>query len=425
MPLDSRPYALSDSASNASLENRSAEAVSLNASNAAPQHLADASTSTNPEKQPVVIPNLTGRIANHGINLPQADGFANSMGAWVDQHRGTLKDSLFGKYVLKDTIGAGLGLTALVAALVPSRYALHNMGTMAHEGAFGANRLAEALKGFHVDAAYGSRPQAQIANMISTAISFSTCRFTKKIYDRNYDRIVNAGSAEDSAKAICNLPSNIAHDASELFAPEFAATSLASVPLVGIQKALHPTGFDGHSLKHTLARIPAYTAFFETTERVFNDFEHQGGYPENEHSRPYGDNPLTRDGIVRILLRQAGGVAVGILPYTMMQHGLYRRPHPEGGVMAMNVARDNWKQAFKMEWQPYATFASTFVGADFYRNEIYDKLAEKLAGNAQQQEAMHPKHSAPATKDTSPSTVVNHSAYIGQALPAAQMAMSV
>lgn len=342
---------------------------------------------------------------------------ANTIGKWAHEHKDYMSNNWLPWYGLRNAAASVFGITALVTILVPTRFGFGKL----------RSKAAETLK---------QNPDSKLArfaqttfnglteNIIGTGLSFAGFRTGYKLWQRNYDRIfTKAPSEEDSAQAVSNLPENIASDLHYLAPVEFPATLIAAVPLVAMRSGmrLHGNEFNKAALprvpgkpqlfeiknpatnqlfqtdagglvaagqdsrvKDVIGCIPAYTAFFEFGERMFDDFQTRRGYSKNEHSHVKGVlhpseqskekkpfDTMLEDTPARMYFYKVASVAAGIIPYIT-----WSRYAQNNKGWQMKPTDSVWK-AWSKEQGMYQGFALYTVGSELTRNNI-DKLFQRL-----------------------------------------------
>ncbi len=300
------------------------------------------------------------------------------VGNWAFKHRKEFVDNPVGWYGIRNGVNAAVALAGLTTVIVPVRHGMKGIGKLINPTMekSGARALA-------------SHPMLEM--MVGVGLSFATFRTMFKVWKRNYDRIfTNAKNPEDSSHAIHDLPKNIWHDFKEIAPIEYPATTIAAVPLVAIRG-----GFGGGSQKSDLqdmiGSVPAYTLFFETTERVYRGFGKDESAVEGifRHSEAKGpeDKPdhgkkayatFTEDTPVRLLLRKVPAVALGIMPYIYLNRNMYKK---QGGTEIPNEggmkADDTMWQSWKKEIMPYEMFPAYTMLSEWWLN-TYDGAFDRL-----------------------------------------------
>lgn len=345
---------------------------------------------------------------------------ASNIGKWAHEHKDYMSNNWLPWYGIRNAMASAFGITALVTILVPTRFGFGKLRTMA-DAALEKNP-DHALARFTKMSTHGLAE-----NIIGTGISFAGFRTGYKLWQRNYDRIfVKAKDEDDASKAVTDLPSNIAKDLRYLAPVEFPATLIAAVPLVAMRSGMRVNGNQfnkarykgtvepglkldqplfryqkegkfviGDSsglvaagldsrVKDVIGSIPAYTAFFEFGERMFDDFQTRRGYNKNEHSHVKGVlhpseqskekkpfDAMLEDTPARMYFYKVASVAAGIIPYITWSR------YAQGNLKLQMKPSDSVWKAWSKEQGMFQGFALYTVGSEVARNNI-DKLFQKL-----------------------------------------------
>lgn len=331
---------------------------------------------------------------------------AGRIGHWAHRHKDYMSNNWLPWYGVRNAMSSVIGITALVSIWVPVKFGLNKLKLL--------TAGSENMIGKAVNKVVGN---TIFENTLSVGLSFAGFRTGFKLSQRNYDRIfVKPQSEEEARKAVTDLPTNIAHDLRYLAPVEFPATLMAAFPLVAIRYGFRATGntpgpdglfrvtnrmnngnttsdvlqfvgWGGDSkIKDIIGCIPAYTAFFELGERIFDDWQTRRGYTANEHShshvkgilppgeqskekKPY--DTMLEDTPARMYFYKVASVAAGIVPYIA-----WSRYAQNNRGWQMN-ANDNFWKAWAKEQGMYQGFALYTVGSELARNNI-DKLFKSL-----------------------------------------------
>ncbi len=323
---------------------------------------------------------------------------SDRVGTWAFAHKDQM-NGVLPNYLIRNAANASIALAGLTAVIVPVR--------------LGFNALVEATKNGKAFTGFSKldgvlnkiAKEPSVPAILGVGLSFSTFRTLFKTGKRNYDRVFGDNSAHDNAVSFHDLPRNIIKDIKAIAPHEFPATCFAAIPLVMIRN-----GFGGPTKGMTrdiIGSIPAYTVFFEMTERMYSGFAKdqsalKGIYKEtaptakHEHDKdrkPYA--AFTEDTPVRFAFRKLPAVALGIAPYIALNRTMYEHQAKTiygkeklteiieksnlskvqlGG---MNPTQDNYRTAYGKEIKPFLMFpAFTMISEAWVSN--YDKLFEKL-----------------------------------------------
>lgn len=327
------------------------------------------------------------------------DSLSDQFGKWAYAHKDEM-NSAPARYGLRNGVNAAGALAALTAVIVPVRHGFAKAAESASKGTFtGFEKLDKVIS------KACSEKSSMVPMMVGVGLSFSTFRTLFKVGKRNYDRLFSDESAENSAKAFHDMPRNIMKDIEDIAPTEFAATSLAAIPLVAIR-----SGFGGmkESIKHDImGSIPAYVVFFELTERLYSGFGKdqsalQGIFqeasptpkPADDKDRlPYAS--FTEDSPVRLAFRKLPAVALGIAPYIYLNRKMYARNAMKelGNELAetmktekkafaeqlggMKAGGESFATSYGKEITPYLMFPAYTVISEAWMNN-YDKLFSSL-----------------------------------------------
>ena len=211
-----------------------------------------------------------------------------------------------------------------------------------------------------------------VQNTLNIGVSFSLFRGVRKIWYKNYNRIFDAENATDSASQIDHLAGNVLHDIKHIAPTEFAATSIAALPLAAIKGGLL-NGVKNPSFAHEMAaNIPAYTVFFDTADRLYDHFcdklqTERGGKPPTEKT-------TLNHSMTDMVFREGASIALGFLPYVAMQRGI--NSQMEGGV-AINPAINSYAKDVAQGIAAFAPFTLYTGFAEQYKKQ-YDALMHRL-----------------------------------------------
>ncbi|MFO1241897.1 MAG: hypothetical protein U1E36_01640 [Rickettsiales bacterium] len=337
---------------------------------------------------------------------------AAHLGKWAFDHKDTMKNNWLPWYGVRNAGASVLGISALVTILVPVRYGFNALRT--------ATEKSTGLLGRNLNIAANGLTE----NVVGTGLSFAGFRTGYKLWQRTYDKLFVKPKTEDEAsQAVSNIPSTVAKDLGALAPVEFPATFLSAIPLVALRSGVRVSGnqfnkfrsqdplYKGQQIfewqaggkrvitdasglvaagkdsriKDIIGCIPAYTAFFEMNERIFDDFQTRRGHRKNEHSHVKGVLPpdeqskekkpfdtMLEDTPARMYFYKVASVAAGIIPYIA-----WSRYAQNTKGWQMSAANDNFWSAWMKENKMYQGFALYTVGSEVARNNI-DKLFQKL-----------------------------------------------
>lgn len=372
----------------------------------------DADKKDNPSA-PKAVPQAENSSPEKTKDAAQPKRFlASNIGKWAHEHKDYMSNNWLPWYGIRNAMASAFGITALVTILVPTRFGFGKL----------RSKAADVLK---------QNPESKLAqftqvasnglteNIIGTGLSFAGFRTGYKLWQRNYDRIfVKAKTEEDSSQAVTDLPTNMAKDLRYLAPVEFPATLIAAVPLVAMRSGIRVHGNEFNKakipgkplfgipdkngiikevdagglvaagkdsrIKDVLGCIPAYTAFFEMNERVFDDFQTRRGHSKNEHSHVKGVkhpseqskekkpfDAMLEDTPARMYFYKVASVAAGIVPYIT-----WSRYAQNTKGWQMKPTDSVWR-AWTKEQGMFQGFALYTVGSEVARNNI-DKLFQKL-----------------------------------------------
>jgi hypothetical protein len=233
-----------------------------------------------------------------------------------------------------------------------------------------------------------------------------TYRASTKLWNRAYDRLFAAKSAEDATATIRAMPSNFKQDLKEI-----VPGGLAEIVPGSLALAIIPSAFLNQKtwrikkgdfaqakagwLNNTLSTGVAYSAFLEICDHIYpkvtngkdyGDYYHKlKGLPPKEtipdDQKKFGF--FTSDGAGRMLFRTAPAVLLGFAAYFNPHFGGQRWSYAkfgmptEFGKTAGEVA-NNWAKDY-VAWAP--SFTMYTVLSQVYRDN-YDKLFEKIEKHA-------------------------------------------
>lgn len=165
-------------------------------------------------------------------------------------------------------------------------------------------------------------------SIVTVGASFSLFRALKKCWAKAYDRLFSAASPEEAAKVIDAMPAQAVSDMAAISPAEYAATAVAALPLVAVKHVLktpEPMGLKGNPGQavagwgnDVLSGIPAYTVFFETTDRLFHSFT-----AREKPGEPKTANGFIHDTPAKLAFRGAASVALGMMPYLALQRAVH------------------------------------------------------------------------------------------------------
>lgn len=303
---------------------------------------------------------------------------AMRLGEWAHAHRDTFL-SPSGSLVFRNATKILVGFIPTAALFTGLRYGFKSY-----------NRAEHLADGIH-------RPLKKLArnklfqDTIFVFTGFGALRIFSKAWQRQYDRIFNhSADSTQSIEAIENLPATTLHDLKEIIPAEVAGTAVAAFPLAAIKGGFkHLEGpLEGNLLQARkgfvndwLASIPAYSVFFETTERIYDSISKGKDSPNPPSEQPSASGKrwrfFTEDGLGRLAFRRIGSVTLGMAPYMgLMRYSKATLGEVKPGVNGLlnNVMK---------EYASYAGFATYTTLSELY-TKAYDDLFKKL--EAKQQE---------------------------------------
>jgi hypothetical protein len=196
------------------------------------------------------------------------------------------------------------------------------------------------------------------------------------VWDRNYDRIFGAKSAGEAAKAIRDLPKNIAKDIVDVSPTELASTTLAAGTLAAIRGGIHkmPVKDNGFT-RDWAANALGYAVFFDLNGRLFDAFSRSHAAKKGLQPAEAADampelalkNDKTHDSFSKVLFRNAGSVLGAAVPYILVQRYANRKT---GGLDPNKSYEQNLKAVLAAFEIPFAVFT---VGIEGWQRG-YDKL---------------------------------------------------
>lgn len=330
---------------------------------------------------------------------------AGRLGKWAFAHKDAMSNDPLPWYGIRNAMASALGITVLVTIHVPMKFGFSKIkrATAALETAEGAAR--KDGRNFLVKAIHKVAGNSLFENSFITGVSFAGFRTGYKLWQRNYDRLfVKPGSEEEAKEAVEAIPHKIAKDLRYLAPVEFPATMMAAFPLVAIRSGFrfsgNPEGMTAADIskgkdsriKDVIGCIPAYAAFFEFGERMFDDFQTRRGYPKNEHShshvkgilppeeqakekKPY--DAMLEDTPARMYFYKVASVAAGIVPYIAWSRYAQNNLGWQMKTKTATQASDRFWKAWTKEQGMYQGFALYTVGSELVRNNI-DKMFKRL-----------------------------------------------
>lgn len=330
---------------------------------------------------------------------------SDRVGKWSYAHKDAMNSAL-PNYLIRNALNASIALAALTAVIVPVRLGLSSLATASREaGKFtGFEGLDKAIHAVSSD--------KNVQAIAGVGLSFSTFRTLFKTGKRNYDRIFGDKSAHDNAVAFHDLPRNIFNDLKEIAPVEFPATCIAAIPLVTARNAFGGAA-QPSTMRDIIGCVPAYTVFFEATERLYSGFANDqsalhGIYKEAQPTpksadpkdrKPYAE--FTEDTPVRLAFRKLPAVALGIAPYIALNRRAYlnqakelvgeeKATVPLGGMQtadneALGLKRDTFRSAYNKEIKPFLMFPAYTVISEAWMSN-YDKLFAKLQNKYEQRQ---------------------------------------
>ena len=349
---------------------------------------------------------------------PEVSPFA----AWAFDHKkGFSKENPLAWYGLRNVVSNIIGITGLMATIVPVRMAMGHGAQWAEKR--GYDFLSKEL----------SRTMWQ--NSLGVGVSFATFRTLYKLSQRSYDDLfVRPQSKEEADKALHDLPHKAWENVKQIAKVEYPVTMAAAFALVGIR-----AGIAGEMPAATLAKkgfgevlrdkdiwrdtmgcaFLAYPAFFEITDRFGRAGQLENGYDDKYHNEHIGRE---KDGVKNYFMRQLPGIASGIIPYilsnTWALNNVGRQKSYNTAQRAAGIKQiDSFGKAFWQE-RPYQFFWMFTLGRDLY----YDWFDKKFAGKKEPGEhsAALPTHGQPVAQTdagvlTIPGVQVQHAIADGRA----------
>jgi len=316
---------------------------------------------------------------------------AKRLGEWAHKHRDFFTH-LPGEIMFRNIAKVVVGVIPAALAFTGNRYAFKAFNEATFTGSF-AKTLQSLTK---------NKLFEQTAFIFG---GFTVFRAFCKLWQRNYDRIF--AKSEDASKAIdaiANLPGNIASDLKEILPSEIAGTAIAAFPLAAVKMGFkNPEPAPG-TLKGNFAQagagllndwgasIPAYTVFFETNDRLYDDFSKGKDSPDyysnlrgvaepaskdKAAAAPKKWGFFTEDGFGRILFRRVTSIALGLAPFIAGQR------YAKAAGYEVNLDKNGFFNNVFNEYVSYLPFVGFTVGSEL-ASKGYDKLLEQLDAKEQQ-----------------------------------------